>query len=100
MLHFPTEADFQEVVTSLTCSDLQKSSGFRIISSLSQRFAPINFAACCASAEEYIKSVFIKIEIVHGTHMKTRKNLIITCLYQGRYVDQFSCSPLTYFMNY
>ena len=72
MLHFSTEADFHKGVTSLTCSDLQKSSGFRIISCLSQRFAPINFAACCASAAEYIKSVFIKIEIVHGTHVKMR----------------------------
>ena len=62
----------------------------------------MNFVACWASAAECQKGVFIKkkIEIAHETVVKTRKCLIIKCLYQGHYVDNFSCSPVKMVLNY
>ena len=34
------------------------------------------------------------------THVKTRKSLIIKCMYWGHHVYKFSCSSATYFMSY
>ena len=60
MLHFSAEADFQEGVTSSICTNFEKWSGFRIISSINLRFASINFVACCFSVAEDIKCSFHK----------------------------------------
>ena len=38
--------------------------------------------------------------MTHETHVQTRKNLIIKCMYRGHHVNKFSCSSAAYLMSY
>ena len=38
--------------------------------------------------------------MTHETHVKTRKSLIIKCMYRGHHVYKFLCSSAAYFMSY